>query len=173
MIVEDSPEFQKALNEACEKQYRGWLFGGEYAQADSKDSIAETMEEIQRQRKEFGDGVRSYAETIRRQAMITAHPHMREITSNLKRKQGAKGLVCPLCGEEDHGNRINGKPYCFMNAKHKAKGVNGPVPLTTAEKAKEWKPPKKMPTLQELIEESLGTPKDRVVFKRREKKRRK
>ena len=47
MSVEDSPEFQAALNEACEKQYRGYLYGGNYAKAHSKDTIAATMEGMQ------------------------------------------------------------------------------------------------------------------------------
>lgn len=139
----DSPEFQAALNEACEKQYRGWLYGGEYAKAHSKDTIADTMEEMQRQRKEIeakAEDIRRHAEQLRLEARIIFNPHMREITANLKRKQSISVLVCPVCGEGDHGNRMNGKPTCFMNAKHKGLG---PIPLMTLDKAKDWKPPEK------------------------------
>lgn len=145
----DSPDFQKALNEACEKQYRAYLFGGAYATAHSKDTIADTMEEMRRRREEIeakSEDFRRHAEQVRREAeemRFRMHPHVREIDELYRRLHGAGGLICPLCGERDHGNRINGKPVCSMIAKHKAKGVDGPVPLLLLEKAKEWKPPKK------------------------------
>lgn len=143
MILEESPEFQKALNEACEKQYRGFLYGGDYVKAHSKDAIAGTMEEMQRQRREIEariKDVKKHADHVRHKAMIMSDPHMREITANIKRKVGSSGLICPMCAEGDHGNRMNGKPICYMNAKHDGLG---PIPLMTPEKAKEWKPPKK------------------------------
>ena len=143
MSVEESPEFQKALNEVCEKQYRGFLYGGEYAKSHSKDSIAETMEEMQRQRRKIEaevEGIKKHADQVRRDTRFMSSPHMREITANLKRKSRSSGLICPVCGEGDLGNRMNGKPVCMMNAKHDGLG---PVLLMTPEKAKEWKPPKK------------------------------
>lgn len=142
-----SPEFQKALQEASEKIYREWRSGGEYAKAETKDKVGETLEKIEAERKRLMEKHEEYvrqAELAKQQAMIMSSPHMREITENLRRKNDSRGLVCPVCGERDHGNRINGKPYCFMNAKHKAKGVEGPVPLMTPEKAEEWRPPKKL-----------------------------
>ncbi|GAH68856.1 unnamed protein product, partial [marine sediment metagenome] len=43
------------------------------------------------------------------------------------------GLVCPVCGEGDEGNRMNGKPWCMKcNA-----------PLMTVEKAADWVKPEK------------------------------
>ena len=146
MSSEDSPEFQKALTEACEKKYRGWLFGGDYKKAESKDKIGETLENIEAERKRLMEKHEEYmrqAELIRQQTRFMTNPAMRQITGTLKRKHRAGGLICPVCGEGDHGNRLNGKPVCYMNSKHKAKGVDGPVPLTTPEKAKEWKPSKK------------------------------
>ncbi len=141
--LEESPEFQKAMNEASEKQYRGYLYGGEYIKSHSKDSIAETMEEMQRQRRKIEDeveGIKKHADQVRRDARIMGGPHMREITANLKRKSGSLGLICPVCGEGDHGNRMNGKPVCMMNAKHDGLGS---VLLMTPEKAKEYKVPEK------------------------------
>ena len=139
----DSPEFQPALNEACEKQYRGWLFGGEYVKAASKDSVGDTLEEIERERKKLmakHEGYMREAELVKLQSGWMRNPHMREITGNLKRKQKFSGLVCPVCGGGDKGNTVNGKPVCYMNAKHRGLG---PIPLMTAEKAKDWKPPEK------------------------------
>ena len=46
MSVEESPEFQKALNESCEKEYRGYLYGGAYAKAHSKDKGSINIEYI-------------------------------------------------------------------------------------------------------------------------------
>ena len=146
MSVEESPEFQKALQEACEKQYRGYLFGGGYRKAESKDKVGETLEKIESERKrlmETHEGYMRQAELARQQTSFMTNPVMREITENIRRKHGSSGLVCPVCGEGNHGNKINGKPYCFMNSKHKAKGVDGPVPLMTPEKANDWKPPQK------------------------------
>lgn len=145
MSVEESPEFQKALNEACERQYRGFLYGGNYARAHSKDTIADTMDEIQKQRAKIeaeNADLRRMAEDTRRQASILSSAPMREITKNFKRKYGSSGLICPACGEGDHGNKMNGRPVCLMNAKHKKHGITGPVLLTTLEKAVIWKPPK-------------------------------
>jgi len=152
MNVENSPEFQKALNEACEKQYRGYLFGGAYRKAESKDKIGETLEDIERERKnlmETHEGYMREAELARQQARFMTNSHMRQITENLKRKQEVSGLVCPVCGGGDKGNRVNGKPVCYDVKKHKAKDVDGPVPLMSPEKAEEWKPPGKKPKFRE------------------------
>lgn len=151
MTIEESPEFQKALNEACEKQYREWTYGGGI-KSSSKNTIADTMAEIQRLQGGDQKAMKKHeklmgeheeymkqAELAKQQAKILRNTHMREITGNLKRKHGSDGLICPICGEGDHGNKLNGKPYCFMNAKHKGLG---PIPLMTLEKAKDWKPPK-------------------------------
>lgn len=141
MSIEPSLEFQKALNEACEKQYRGFLYGESYFETHSE--VAETMEEIQQQREEIENKVEEFrveARRIRRES----HPHMREILASLKRrslkKSGGSGLICPACGEGDHGNRMNGKPVCMMSSKHRGLG---PVLLVSPKKAKEWKFPDK------------------------------
>lgn len=143
MSVEDSPEFKKALQEACEGQYRGWLYGGGVV-AKSKEGIGGTMEEIQRQRKaieEKVEGARLHAEQIRREMEqrrkeyeIMSNPHAREITEHLRRIHGQKGgLICPQCGGIDHHNRMNGKPWCFQ--------CN--LPLMSREKAENWVKPQK------------------------------
>lgn len=142
----ESPEFLAARNKACEKKFRGWLYGGDYVEAASKDKVGETLEQIERDRKrlmEKHEGYMRQADLAR----IMANPHVRQITEASReasrRKHGSGGLVCPVCGEGDHGNRANGKPVCYMNSKHKAKGVDGPVPLMSPEKAKDWSPPPK------------------------------
>ncbi|GAI93495.1 unnamed protein product [marine sediment metagenome] len=172
MSVEESLEFQKALTEACEKQYRGYLFGGAYKKAASKDKIGETLEKIEAERKrlmEKHEGYMKQAELAKQQARFMTDPAMREIMENLRKKHDSGGLVCPVCGEGDHGNKMNGKPICYMNSKHKAKGVNGPVPLMTPEKAKDWKPPAKKPKFKEQWE----LDEDEIVKVRGSKKRHK
>jgi hypothetical protein len=134
--IEESPEFQAALSEACEREYRRWLYGGGVA-ANSKEKIADTMEEIQRQRREVEEKVaeaRKHADRIRREAEFLSPP-MREITENLRRKHGSgSGLICPRCGETDsRGNRLNGRPWCMK--------CN--LPFVTREKAAKWVEPKK------------------------------
>lgn len=170
----DSPEFQAALNEACEKQYRGWLYGGEGVKAETKSQIEDVMSDLQGRKREaeilreslalrasatgfhmpdipslpdeitresmkkYHKEIQVYSDKIRAEAERQRNKHFQEITRNLSRVSG--GLVCPVCGAGDHGNRMNGKPICMMNAKHRGLG---PIPLMTPEKAKEWKPPEK------------------------------
>ncbi|GAG44180.1 unnamed protein product, partial [marine sediment metagenome] len=95
-----------------------------------------TMESMDRYR----DEMKGYSDKIRVEFERQRNKHFQEITRNLRKRDGYISLVCPKCGEDDHGNRMNGKPYCFMNTKH---GGLGPVPLMTPEKAKDWKPPTK------------------------------
>lgn len=143
MTLEETPEFQKALNEACEKQYRVLFYGEQVEKAHSNHLISNTIEDMRRQRKEIEakfEDIKRRGDQVRYEAMIMANPHMREITANLKRKQPSSGLICPVCGDGDHGNRVNGKPYCFMKAKHEGLGR---ILLMTPEKAKDWKTPTK------------------------------
>ena len=155
MKPEQSPEFLKSLNEVCEKRWRGWKFGGGYIKAESLDTVGKTLEKIEAERKRLMEKHEEYvrqAELVKVQSGWMRNPHMREIMGNLKRKNRSEGLICPVCGEGDHGNRINGKPVCYMNSKHKAKGVDGLVPLMSPEEAEEWEPPKKKPTFKESWE---------------------
>jgi len=138
MAIEESPEFMEALHEACERQYREYLYG-----SASEDKIGDTLEEIQRQRREIEEKVaeaRLHADRVREEMRVMSDPHLREITEAMRaRHRTDGGLVCPGCGETDsHGNKMNGKPYCFK--------CN--LPFMSAEKAAEWvKPskPKKFP----------------------------
>ncbi len=191
--LEESPEFQAALNEACEKQYTGWLYGGSAVKAETKSQISDVMKKIQQNKREAEKMRESLAlratardfnitdipklpDEITPESMATYHKgmqaytrktwaeverrtniHVREIDAIYKRKYGSKSsLVCPLCGEGDHGNRTQGKPVCLMNWKHKGRGVDGPVPLMTPEKAKEWKPPEKPKTKSFTFKEPDG-----------------
>lgn len=131
--IEDSPEFKKALNEACEVQYRDWLYGGDYAKASSKGTVADTMEGIQKQRKEIEEkveGAKLHAERVRREAEIMWNPHAREITENLSKLHSVdSGVICPKCHETNsHGNRNNGKPYCYRCQ----------LQMMSREKAEKW-----------------------------------
>lgn len=73
------------------------------------------------------------AKRLRREYRSFTHPHMREITDNLRRKHGTVGLICPICGDRDYGNTINGRPSC----------VKCYAPLMTAENAANWVKPVK------------------------------
>ena len=124
-----SPEFMAALNEACEHQYREYLYGG--GVTASKDKIGDTMAEIQRQRAEIEATVseaRLNADRVRAEMRVMSDPHMREITMNLRKRHSVDSLVCPNCGEGDHGNRMGKQPWCMK--------CN--LPLMSREKAEKW-----------------------------------
>ena len=38
--------------------------------------------------------------------------NLRELNEKLARRFGASKLHCPKCGDSDHGNRMNNKPWC-------------------------------------------------------------
>lgn len=135
MSVEGSPEFKAALAEECERQYRGFLYGGSVP----KGKIGNTVEEIEAQRREIeakASEARLHAERVRREAEIMSNPHAREITENLRKLHSPEtGLVCPSCGETDsHGNRMGKLPYCFKCNQ----------PFMSREKAETWVKPSKL-----------------------------
>ena len=176
MSVPDTPEFRKALEEACNGQYREWLYGGAAIKAKDRSKIDGVMKEVQGRRREaealrkslalrasamgmhmpnipslpdeitresmekYHKEMQGYSDRIRAEAERQRNEHYQEITRDLKRRSGSSGLVCPMCGENDHGNRMNGKPVCMMNAKHKGLG---PLVLVKPEQVKDWKRPKK------------------------------
>lgn len=137
MSIEKSIEFQTALNEACEKQYREYLYG---EGGVSSDKIGDTMVEIQKQRREIEEKfteAKVHADQRREEMRIMSDPHLREITEAMRaRNRVSGGLVCPRCGDIDHGNKMNKKPWC----------IKCNLPLMSAEKAEKWlkpQPPKK------------------------------
>jgi len=68
----------------------------------------------------------------REEMRIRGDPHLREITESLRRAHAAgSGLVCPSCGDGDHGNRMGKRPWCFK--------CN--LPLMSREKAAGWVKP--------------------------------
>jgi hypothetical protein len=130
--IEDSPEFKKALQEECERQYRSILYG----KNAPKVSVGSTAAEVERQRREIekSSEARLHANLMRREAEIMGNPHAREITENLRALHSVEGgLVCPQCGETDsHGNKMNGHPFCFRCQ----------LQMISKEKAEKWiKPP--------------------------------
>lgn len=135
MSIEEFPEFQAALKEACEVQYREFLYG---AKAKPTDKIGDTAEEIQRQRKEIEakvEGARLHAARVREEARIRSDPHLREITESLHTLHSVdSGVVCPKCHETNsHGNKMNNRPYCFRCQ----------LPMMSKEKAEKWVKPVK------------------------------
>jgi len=79
------------------------------------------------------------AKWVREDMRTRSDPHLREITENLRRAHATGGgLICPGCGDTDHGNRMGKKPWCMK--------CN--LPLMSAEKAAKWvkpQPPKSFP----------------------------
>lgn len=72
------------------------------------------------------------ARQVREEIRIMSDPLLREITENLRKAHQSKtGLICPQCGDTDHGNRMNKKPWCMK--------CN--LPLMSAEKAAKWVKP--------------------------------
>jgi len=136
MSIEESPELKRALNEACERQYREYLYGASVV--SSKDKAGGTPEEVQRQRREIEEkveGARLHADRIRREAELMSNEGAREIIESLRRIHSQNGgLICPSCGETNsHGNRMNNKPWCFkcnliMISKEKAEKWVKPQP---------------------------------------------
>lgn len=57
------------------------------------------------------DDAKKRAEELRRKY----DPKLMEINRKLLMKavSGKGALVCPVCGDSDHGNKMNGKPWCF------------------------------------------------------------
>lgn len=104
-------------------------------------SIPSLPDEITRESMEkYSEEIQRYSDKIRTEAERQSNQSYQEITRSLRKRHGSSGLICPMCGEGDHGNRMNGKPVCMMNAKHKGLGS---ILLVKPEQVKNWKSPKK------------------------------
>ena len=87
------------------------------------------------------------AKWMRQDMRIRSDPHLREITENLRKAHSSRsGLVCPRCGESDHGNRMGKKPWCMR--------CN--LPLMSAEKASKWVKPQSPKKFTRGFEEPDG-----------------
>jgi hypothetical protein len=124
----NSPEFQKALKEACENQWLNWFYGGELKTVPRQD-VEESLKDLQwvkekaqrsvEEAKRRAGDVKSRVEKRQSEIKETAeelrrlnNPILRRAMENLKVSK--VDLVCPICGEGDKGNRMNGKPWCSM-----------------------------------------------------------
>ena len=137
MSVKDSPEFQNALKEACDNQWQTWLYGG-VAKKSSKRNVEKDLNRIQQIKQDAQmkvDAVEKKADSIRKKSeeLRRLHdPSLKRITENYKLKNDIQGviLVCPKCGDSDHGNKMNGKPWCM------SKNCN--VELVPVKKIAKW-----------------------------------
>lgn len=96
MSVESSPEFKAALNKASEGAYNKFLFGSKRkvkAVEELSPSVAKILKEVAYMKKA--------AERLKREANQT------------RIRIHNSGIVCPVCGEGDQGNTMNGEPWCF------------------------------------------------------------
>lgn len=124
--MEESPKFQRALKEAADEQWRSWLYGGGFKKAphreveedlrkiqEVKQASQKRVEEVRRRAREVqrrAEDARKRAEELRRMH----NPMLKRITETLEAEDVLKlGLVCPVCGEGDKGNRMNKRPWCF------------------------------------------------------------
>ena len=145
----ENPEFQTALEEAAEKAFRGYLYGGVGPKAVDRSHIKDIMEQIQHIRSVTDRKVDKIRRDVEKMGgnlpppLLMTKP-MRDITENLRRKCGSGGLVCPKCGEPDKGNTLNGKPICMICM----------IRLLPVDKVAEWveppEKPKKVSTFNEL-----------------------
>ena len=146
-----SPEFQRALREAADEQWRSWLYGGGYVKAKRED-VPKVLDEIKRAKEKAGEikreakslrrrmkgrmararamaaargitpvsfenmspeEMREWGERQRREAEFRTNPQVKRIEEDLRERAVKVGLVCPECGDSDHGNRMNGRPWCL------------------------------------------------------------
>ena len=134
MSVEDSPEFQKALKDACDKQWGNWLYGGGFKKSSRRNVEKDLarIQEIKDSAEAKAEAAKMKAEQLRREAEELRrknNPMLRRITATLSEKSVLKvGLICPLCGEPDKGNKINKTPSCLK--------CN--VALVTPKQVKDW-----------------------------------
>ncbi len=124
----ESPEFKKALKEACDSQWTTWLYGGS-AKKSSRRNVEKDLDRIQKIKQKAqtrADASRRKAEELRR----LYNPMLKRITENYKLKHNLQsgGLICPKCGDSDHNNKMDGKPWCMK--------CN--VELVPANKAAKW-----------------------------------
>jgi len=114
----DSPEFQAALKQACDRVWQAYQ-SGEITLPPTNG----VKTEAERRR---ADAIRRRRDMLRQQR----DPSLRRIEENLRRVRGVAtvGLVCPHCGAPDHHNTLNGTPWC----------VPCHVALVAPEKAKGW-----------------------------------
>jgi hypothetical protein len=128
MAIEDSPAFQDALKQACDSQWRNWLYGGGFKKSQRKDVEADLnrIQEIKDSAEAKAEAARREAEAIRAKAEALRQQHdpsLRRITENLRIKHGVvtTGLMCPKCKDTNASNvQVYGKgktrkqvPWCI------------------------------------------------------------
>ena len=141
MSVENSPEFKKALKEACNSQWGNWLYGGGFKKS-SRRNVEKELERIQRIKQDAqlrADTVKARAEEIRKEAeelRFQQNPMVMRITETLKEKQDTQGkLICPMCGSSDNdGNRLNDKLICSKCMKERKRLIE----LVPPDKVAKW-----------------------------------
>jgi len=120
----DSPEFQAALKQACDRVWQAWQSGA--LSTNPRTDGGTTVEAELRSARRKAATTRRRSEAMRRQF----DPSLRRIEETLRRVRGVAtvGLICPQCGAPDHHNTLNGTPWC----------VRCHVALVAPEKAKGW-----------------------------------
>jgi hypothetical protein len=132
-FLKANPEFLKSLEQQIPKQVA--------AVQKREEKLEKTKAKWQRDL----DEAKGRAEKLRREH----DPLLREIQDKLLRKldvvKGEDSLVCPKCGEGDHGNKVNGKPWCFKCQ----------VPLVPKDVVAKWLKLPKMKVLRRSLKDDV------------------
>ena len=177
--MENSPEFKKALEEACEDQWLNWFYGGSLKSVPKQD-VEEELKRLQRVKEEAQRSVeeaKRQAENIKRRIekrrgeITETAEELRRLNNPLLQRAmknfevSKVDLVCPICGEGDKGNRMNEKPWC----------VNCNTQLIKYKLAEKWMNVKVMGKGldDDTLRKIRGLPDDGGITKGRVRKRRK
>lgn len=137
------PDLLKSLEQEIPKQARSFQARREKLERGKakwqRDHVRRRVEDA----KHKADEARQRAEELRRKY----NPKLMEINRRLMKKavRGSGSLVCPECGEGDHRNKMNGKPWCLK--------CNSP--LVAESKVATWKKLPKVKVLPKGLRDEL------------------
>lgn len=104
LLLEENPELLKSLEATIPKQVNDY-FHRKRKEEMSKAAWQRDMDTVN-----TGiAGFRRRAEEIKR----SRDPLLMKANEHFLKKIVRVGLVCPECGDPDHGNRMNKKPWCM------------------------------------------------------------
>lgn len=105
-----NPELLESLEKAIPNQVRKAQTRKKKL-SKGKSKLQRDLEDVDRRVEE----AKRKADKLRRKYLVD--PHLRKIQENFNKKldiiKGKNTLVCPTCGEGDHGNKMNKQPWCI------------------------------------------------------------
>lgn len=130
-FLKTHPDFLKGLRVEAPKQAR---------------KIHDRREKLKKTKSHHEQELEKLAEEYSERYMLD--PALREISSKLTQRVGMQTtskLVCPVCGDSDKGNRMNGVPWCL-----KCKS-----PLVLKKKLGQWKKATAVKVLPKTLKDEL------------------